>query len=199
MKTLISVITVQMANIIKWLSNQEEKIVHIKSTFSQWNHLVILDELSSAEDATAAYNRANKHYFTIHFSYYKFGIPHYIITYVSKKKKCFNNSRHIKHPVLCEIKRKIINETRHPLNPNKPKSEPHLTVHLNTQRLSRGCHHPFPLPRIECGSHRLHIIYLSSQNQMAVENLIKRTGLQWTACVPLKCMSSFQSCPYYSS
>lgn len=165
----------------------------------------------STEDVTAAYNSANKHYFTIHFSYYKFGIPHYIITYLSiiwrpKKiiKMCFNNSRHIKHPVLCEIKRKPIScltsvETRHPVNPNKPKSEPHLTEHLNMQRLSRGCPHPFPLPLIECSSHRLHIVYLSSQNQMAVENLIKRTGLQWTACMPLKCMSSFQSCPHYSS
>ncbi len=56
-------------------------------------------------------------------------------------KMPFNNSRHIKHPVLCEIMRKTIScltseETRHPLNPNKPKSEPHLTVHLNTQRHS---------------------------------------------------------------
>lgn len=54
---------------------------------------------------------------------------------------------------------------------------PHLTVHLNMQRHPYGCHHPFPLSLIECSSHRLHIIYLSSQNQMAVENLIKHTGL----------------------
>ncbi len=114
----MSVITVQMANIIKWLSNQEEKIVHIKSTFSQWNHLVIVDELSSAEDATAAYNRANKHYFN---SLQLLQVWNSTLYYniCIKKKKCFNNSRHIKHPVLCEIKRKIINWDQAPTEPKQ--------------------------------------------------------------------------------